>query len=243
MQFALSLDVCKWRGRWLDEAVVSIATANRDLLELSWDNRLSDSTVMAVILKSPRLERLRLDALKITARGSFTVDSISRAGFLHIFLLIVSSAMSKGLRSLECVDWILGHFGHPRMCRSYSDWIFGDGCKQHFTISWIEFHHGWWFVFHLHSHWDCEPQTADLRELWGDPKRWWCCLVNFSKILRTCPLLLRDWQRNWSFSREMRCTIWNGWDGLSHFLNFIGPFSLKTLNRANRVSKQGDQYS
>lgn len=50
----------------LDEAVVAIATANANLTELTCVNRLSDSAVMSVLFKCPRLQQLHLDALNLT---------------------------------------------------------------------------------------------------------------------------------------------------------------------------------
>lgn len=50
----------------LDEAVVAIATANKNLTEFVSPNRLSDSAVIALLLKCPQLQKLHLDATNLT---------------------------------------------------------------------------------------------------------------------------------------------------------------------------------
>lgn len=53
----------------LDDVVLAIASANRNLIELTSVNRvvpLSDSAVIGVILKCPKLRKLHLDALNLT---------------------------------------------------------------------------------------------------------------------------------------------------------------------------------
>ncbi|KAG0576775.1 hypothetical protein KC19_5G106700 [Ceratodon purpureus] len=81
----------------MDEAVVAIATANRNLTEFVCGNRLGDSAVISLIFKCPRLQKLHLDASNLTEG---VLPCIQQCEFLTDLLLDNFESTGQGLAEI-----------------------------------------------------------------------------------------------------------------------------------------------
>lgn len=113
----------------LDEAVVAIATANGNLVELTCVNRLSDSAVIAIILKCPRLQKLHLDALNITEG---VLPCIQQCKFLTDLSLDHFQSTGQGFAEIGLcgLDFRKFSLSHARGVRDMELQLLMDGNRQ-----------------------------------------------------------------------------------------------------------------
>jgi F-box/leucine-rich repeat protein 2/20 len=106
-----SLSVVTEQEDSLDDAVLAISSSNRNLNELTCVNRLSDSAIIGVILKCPRLRKLHLDASILTEAALLCImhcKSLTDLSLDH-FMSTGQGLAEIGLCGLDFKKFSLSH--------------------------------------------------------------------------------------------------------------------------------------
>ena len=113
----------------LDEAVVAVAAANRNLIGFTCVNRLSDSAVILLIFKCPRLQKLHLDALNVTEG---VLPCIQQCEFLTDLSLDNFQSTGQGLAEIGLCGLDFRQFSltHARGIRDMELQMLMDGNRQ-----------------------------------------------------------------------------------------------------------------
>lgn len=124
-----SLEFQSYEEDRLDDVVVAIAAANKDLVEFTCVNRLSDSAVISVIFKCPRLRKLHVDALNITEG---VLPCIQQSKFLTDLLLDNFQSTGQGLAEIGLCGLDFRNFSltHARGIRDMELQMLMDGNRQ-----------------------------------------------------------------------------------------------------------------